>query len=75
MLTVCSAGIELLWEAFVKKTEVLDLLNAEPEDLDIDKFIYTLWFRSKLERALAEADAGCEVSLEEIDQMIDEWPE
>lgn len=59
----------------MKKSEILKTLRAQPEDLDIDAFIYTLFVRRQIEQGLADADAGREVSLEEIDQMIDESPE
>jgi len=42
----------------MKKSEIVALLRNEPEDLEVDKFIYALWFRRKIERALAEVDRG-----------------
>ena len=59
----------------MKKTDILELINRLPDDVDVDKLIYTLYFRREIDRGLAEDAAGHEVSLEEIDQMIDEWPE
>lgn len=61
----------------MKKSHVLEILDKIPddEDVDIDKLVYTLYFRREVDRGLADADAGREVSLEEIDEMIDEWPE
>lgn len=40
----------------MKKSEIIALLRDEPENLDVDKFIYTLWFRRKIERALNDVD-------------------
>jgi len=40
----------------VKKSEVLELLRDQPDEIDLDKFIYTLWVRQKIERALVEAE-------------------
>lgn len=57
----------------MKKTELLELLRDEPEDLDIDRFLYTLYFRRKMELALADADAGREISQEEFERLTDEW--
>ncbi len=57
----------------MKKREVLELLRDQPEDLDIDRFIYTLWFRRKLQRALAEADADEGTPHEEFVRLSDEW--
>lgn len=59
----------------MKKSDLLEFIRDEPEELDIDKLIYTLWVRRRIEIGLAEADAGLEVSMEEIDQMIEAWPE
>ena len=59
----------------MKKQDILEIVQDLPDDVDIDKLIYTLRFRREIDRGLAEADAGQEVSLEEIDAMIDEWPE
>jgi predicted transcriptional regulator len=59
----------------MKKSEILELVNGLPDEVDVTKLIYTLYVRREIDRGLADADAGREVSLEEIDQMIDEWPE
>jgi predicted transcriptional regulator len=61
----------------MRKSEVLEIVNdlADDADVDIDRLIYTLYVRREIDRGLADADAGREVSLEEIDLMIDEWPE
>lgn len=57
----------------MKKSDVLELLRDMPEDLDIDKFIYTLFVRRKIEQGLADADAGDEISHEEFVKLSDEW--
>ncbi|MGH2586019.1 MAG: hypothetical protein ACRDJE_13990 [Dehalococcoidia bacterium] len=57
----------------MKKSDVLELLRDEPEELDIDKFIYTLWVRRKIERALAEADEDEGISHEEFVRQSDKW--
>ncbi len=59
----------------MKKQDILDIVQELPDEVDVDKLIYTLHFRREIDRGLAEADAGQEVSLEEIDVLIDEWPE
>lgn len=61
----------------MKKAVVLDIIASlsDDDDIDVDRLIYTLAFRREVDRGLAEADAGLEVSLEEIDEMIAEWPE
>ena len=57
----------------VKKRDVLELLRDQPEDLDIDKFIYTLWVRRKIERALAEAQNDEGMSHKEFVRESDAW--
>lgn len=59
----------------MKKTEVLELLREEPEDIDIDKFIYTMWFRRRLEITLAQADEDEGISQEEFERLSDSWLE
>lgn len=57
----------------MKKSEILDLLRDEPEELDVDKFIYTLYVRRQIERGIAAADAGDEISAEEFERLTEEW--
>jgi hypothetical protein len=61
----------------MRKSEVLEIVNNLPDDadIDVDRLIYTLHVRREIDRGLADADAGREISLEEIDLMIEEWPE
>jgi predicted transcriptional regulator len=61
----------------VKKHDVIEIVSklSEDEEVDIDRLIYALHFRREVDRGLADADAGREVSLDEIDKMLDEWPE
>jgi hypothetical protein len=59
--------------SMVTKSDVLELLRDQPEDLDIDKFIYTLWVRRKIERALAQAETDEGMSHEESARESDKW--
>lgn len=61
----------------MRKSEILEIVSSLPDDtdVDVDRLIYTLYFRREIDRGLDDADAGREVSLEEIDLMLDEWPE
>jgi hypothetical protein len=57
----------------MKKSDVLELLQNLPVDLDINAFIYALWFRRKIERALAEADEVEGIPHEEFVRESDAW--
>ena len=57
----------------MKKSELLDLLRDEPEELDLDKLLYTLWFRQRLERALAEEDDDEGMPHEQFVAEIKQW--
>lgn len=57
----------------MKKSEVLELLREEPEDLDVDRFIYTLHVRRQIELGRAAADAVNEYSPEKFEQLSVEW--
>ena len=57
----------------MKKSEILDLLRDQPEDLDLDKFIYTLWVRRKIERALEKAEKDEGISHEDFVRESDAW--
>lgn len=57
----------------MKKSELLELIEDLPEEFDIDKLLYTLYFRREIDRGLADADAGREISHEESEQLAEEW--
>jgi hypothetical protein len=57
----------------MKKSELLELIRELPEDLDIDKFIYTLYVRRKIEIGIADADAGRVITHEEFEKLSEEW--
>ncbi len=73
----CRMALTVSAEGYMNKSELLEIIGGLPDDgdIDVDKLIYTLHVRREIDRGLADADAGREVSLEEIDQMLDEWPE
>jgi hypothetical protein len=52
----------------MKKGDVLELLEEMPEDLDVEKLIYTLHLRQKLE--IAEADLAPH---DEVEREMEEW--
>jgi predicted transcriptional regulator len=61
----------------MNKADILEIVRELPDDeeVDVQRLIYTLYVRAQVDRGLADADAGRAVFLEEIDRMIDEWPE
>jgi predicted transcriptional regulator len=61
----------------MNKADILEIVHELPDDeeVDVQRLIFTLYVRAQVDRGLADADAGRKVSLEEIDRMIDEWPE
>lgn len=57
----------------MKKHEVLELLRDMPEELDIEKLIYTLYVRRKIELAVAAADDGRVISHDELVRQSEAW--
>ena len=57
----------------MKKSDVLELLRDESEEVDIDRFIYTLHVRRQIELGLAAADAVQAYSPERFEQLSTEW--
>jgi hypothetical protein len=60
-------------ECAMRKSDVLDLLRDQPEELDIDRFLYTLHMRRQIELGLAAADAVEEYSPEKFEKLSVEW--
>ena len=61
----------------MKKSELLELVQTLPDEveLDLDNLIYTLHFRREVDRGLADADAGREISHEEFERESESWLE
>lgn len=57
----------------MKKSNVLDLLRDQPEELDLERLIVRLWVRRKTEHGLVRADADEEMPYEQVDREIFEW--
>jgi predicted transcriptional regulator len=57
----------------MRKSDVLDLLRDMPDELDIEKLIYMLYVRRKIELGRAAADAGQVITHEEFVRQSDEW--
>lgn len=57
-------------ELAMTKSEVIALVHDQPEELDIDKFIYTLYMRRQIELGLTTADGSDVISREEFETMM-----
>ena len=57
----------------MKKREVLALVEQMPDEIDVDKLIYALHLRRKVELAEADIAAGRVVSHEDVEREMEEW--
>jgi hypothetical protein len=59
----------------MKKEDVLDIVEelTNDEEVDVDKLIYTLAFRREVDKGLATADRGDEISIDEFEQQSEQW--
>jgi len=57
----------------VAKADVLDLVEALPDDIDIEDLIYRLYLREKLAAAEADIAAGRTVSADEARSQAASW--
>jgi hypothetical protein len=57
----------------MKKSELLELLRDEPEDLDVAKLVYTLYLRRRAELGLTVTDAEQDYSPEQFAELEREW--
>ena len=65
--------IPLMSHVTVEKTDVLDLVQALPDDIDIEDLIYRLYLREKLATAEADIAAGRTVSVAEARSQAASW--
>ena len=56
----------------MNKREVLELVAALPDDVDVDRLIYTLWLKRKLEKAFALPEED-DISEEAMERLFDQW--
>ncbi len=57
----------------IRKTELVELVNQLPDDVDIEELIYRLYLREKLGAAEADIAAGRTLSPEEIRGQAASW--
>ena len=57
----------------ITKTQILESIQALPEDATADDIIENIIFLKKIERSLEQAKKGETYSLDEMKQMVDSW--
>ena len=55
------------------KEEVKRILEEMPEDVSLEDIQYHIYIRQKIDRALAQADAGQTVSDEQAEPRFSKW--
>ncbi len=56
----------------MNKADVAELLEAAGENFDMDKFIYALWLRRKIEIAM-QASEDDDMDHEDFKRVVEEW--
>lgn len=57
----------------MKKTEVIELIETLPDEIDPDDLIYRIYLKKKLDKAERELERGEVLSHEEVLRSIEEW--
>ncbi|MGB2843150.1 MAG: hypothetical protein WBC40_11870 [Halobacteriota archaeon] len=57
----------------IAKQQVLDMIKALPEKIDIDELMYRLYLRQKLEAAEEDVSEGRLISHEEVVKETSRW--
>ncbi len=57
----------------VSRSEILNLVNELPEEIDIEELIYRLYLREKLAAAEDDIAAGRTISAEELKAQARSW--
>lgn len=52
---------------------MLEILRDMPEELDIERLMYTLYVRQKIERAISDKNAGRVYTQEEVERRVESW--
>ena len=55
------------------KEEVIDLIRKLPEDATLTDIVEELYVRQKIEKGIAQLDAGESLSTEEVKQRLSRW--
>lgn len=63
----------MLITAMNAKAEALRIIQGLPESASMEDIQYHLYVREKIERGLADIEAGRVVSHEEVKRKVEEW--
>lgn len=55
------------------KSEALAMIQAMPDDVTWEQLSYRIYLRAKVERGMAEIDAGMGVPHEQVKKEVAEW--
>ncbi|HUE73209.1 MAG TPA: hypothetical protein VMP01_20150 [Pirellulaceae bacterium] len=55
------------------KEEVIDLIRKLPDDATLTDIVEELYVRQKIEKGIAQLDAGESLSTEEVRQRLSRW--
>ena len=56
-----------------KKQAIIEMIGRMPDDLSEDDVIYALYVRKKIERGIADAEAGRFATDEEVERVLGKW--
>jgi predicted transcriptional regulator len=56
------------------KQQVIEMIQALPDESTIDDIMAELYFRTKVDRGLKELDEGQTVSHEAVKERLSQWP-
>ncbi len=55
------------------RDQVVEMMKSLPEDCNFEDIQYHIYVREKVERGMADADAGNIISQEEAERNVKEW--
>jgi len=57
----------------ITKSELLDIINNLPDDIDLDELIYRLYLKKKIELAEKDVEEGRTISHENVVMETEKW--
>ena len=57
----------------ITKSELLDIINNLPDDIDLDELIYRLYLKKKIELAEKDVEEGRTISNENVVMETEKW--